>query len=232
MKNVLLTVVTVTLIIVLGITGFAYSGIYDVSANNGHSSVVSWFLSATRHESIARRAKDVEVPDLTDESLALAGINDFNSMCIGCHGAPGIGPEAIGQGLNPPAPDLADEAAEMSAAELFWVTKNGIMMTGMPAWGATHGDDAIWPVVAFMTKLPDLDADGYQQMLTAAAGQGHHAEEAPGAAHSHEESEASATSDIHVHDDGTEHDHGAAAKAAEEEAPAADDHSTHQHNED
>ena len=28
----------------------------------------------------------------------------------------------------------------MNPAELFWVTKHGIKMTGMPAWGATHGD--------------------------------------------------------------------------------------------
>lgn len=229
MMKIFSTLAAIALIIVLGITGFAYSGIYDVSANSSHSGLVSWFLSTTRHESIERRAKDVVVPDLADESLALAGINDFNSMCIGCHGAPGIAPEAMGQGLNPLAPDLAEEAAEMSAAELFWVTRNGIMMTGMPAWGATHSDDAIWPVVAFMTKLPELDANSYQQMLTAATGHGHHAEEAPGAEHSHEESEASAPSAIHVHDDGTEHDHGAAAEPAEVEAPAEDDHSTHEH---
>jgi mono/diheme cytochrome c family protein len=233
MMKIISTLATAALILLLGIIGFAYSGIYDISANNSHSSLVSWFLSTTRHESIERRAKDVVVPDLADKSLALAGINDFNSMCIGCHGAPGIDPEAIGQGLNPPAPDLAEEAAEMSAAELYWVTRNGIMMTGMPAWGATHNDDAIWPMVAFMKKLPELDAESYQQMLTAAAGHGHHAEEPPGDEHgSSDESETSAVSDIHVHDDGTEHDHGAAAEPAEVEAPADDDHSAHEHNDD
>ena len=143
MKNILLTLVTIAVIFTLGITGFAYSGIYDVSAGSSHSGLVSWFLSTTRYESTERRAKDVVVPELADESLALAGINDFNSMCIGCHGAPGIGPAAMGQGLNPPAPDLAEVASEMTPAELFWVTKNGIRMTGMPAWGVTHGDDTI-----------------------------------------------------------------------------------------
>jgi len=63
----------------------------------------------------------------------------------------------------------------MTPAELFRVTKHGIRMTGMPAWGATHDDDALWPVVAFMTALPQLDADGYKALLAKAGGIGHHA---------------------------------------------------------
>ena len=167
---------TIALIAVLG---FAYSGIYDVSAGSSHSGVVNWLLSTTSHASIERRAKDIEVPDLSDDAMARAGVNDFNDMCAGCHGAPGRDPEAMGQGLNPLPPDLAESAAEMSPAELFWVTKNGIKMTGMPGWGATHDDDTIWPVVAFMTRLPELDASQYQELIDSASGMGHHAEDSP-----------------------------------------------------
>ena len=133
---------------VIAIVGFAYSGIYDVSASSSHSRIGNWLLSTTSHASVKRRAKDIAVPNLNDDALALAGVNDFRGMCAGCHGAPGQAPEAMGQGLNPPPPDLAESALEMSPAELFWVTKHGIKMTGMPGWGATHDDDAIWPVVA------------------------------------------------------------------------------------
>ena len=172
------TLALTVVIIMLGVIGFAYSGFYDVGASSSHSGVVDWLLSTTSHASIERRADAVEVPDLDDEGLVLAGVNDFNSMCIGCHGGPGTEPEAMGQGLNPPAPDLAVSAAEMTSAELFWVTKHGIRMTGMPAWGVTHDDDAIWPVVALLTRLPDLDEAGYQSLLASAEGLGHHADEA------------------------------------------------------
>jgi len=37
------------------------------------------------------------VPILDDDSLARAGVNDFNGMCTGCHGAPGQDPEAMDQ---------------------------------------------------------------------------------------------------------------------------------------
>lgn len=235
----LTTLIIAVAVALLGIVGYAYSGLYDVGASSSHSGFVDWLLSTTSHASIERRANNIAVPDLGDEALVLAGINDFNSMCAGCHGAPGKDPEAMGQGLNPPAPDLAEEAAELTPAELFWVTKNGIRMTGMPAWGATHDDESIWPVVAFMTRLPELDASAYQELLASAAGQGHHASDAADAEHSHEqsdgaageghghdESEESSESEIHVHADGSEHVHEA---APEIEEPAADDHSTHEH---
>lgn len=211
--KLLTTLFIAAVVSIAGAVGFAYSGLYDVSASNPHSGVVAWLLSTTSHASIERRADAVDVPNLDDETLLRAGVNDYAAMCASCHGAPGQKPEAVGQGLNPPAPDLTESAGHMSSAELYWVTKHGIKMTGMPAWGATHDDNALWPVVAFMTTLPDLDADGYQDLLASAAGMGHHAEG----------------------DDTTEHDHGDATpqSADHHDAPDAstDDHSAHDHDE-
>lgn len=172
---ILITWLIVLVVAVIGAVGFAYSGLYDVGANSQHGAIVGWLLSTTSHASIERRAASIEVPDLADDKLKLAGANDFKSMCAGCHGAPGQKPEAMGRGLNPPPPDLAESAAHLTPAELFWVTKHGIKMTGMPSWGETHEDNALWPVVAFMTELPSLSADDYQAMLAKAAAAGHHA---------------------------------------------------------
>ena len=227
--KILVTFLIVVLIAGLGVIGFAHSGLYDVSASSPHSGLTSWLLSTTSHASVERRAGAVQVPDLDDEALVLAGINDFDSMCIGCHGAPGKSPAAVGQGLNPPAPDLAESAGEMTPAELFWVTKHGIKMTGMPAWGATHDDGSIWPVVALMTKLPGLDEAGYLEMLNAAMGHGHHSDDAVTDEHSQAESDEAAGSESHDHEVGIEHDHG---EPVEPEVPAEHDHSTHRHDDD
>ena len=224
------TIITLAIAVIVGLMGaigFAYSGLYDVGASSSHSGFVNWLLSTTSHASVERRARDIEVPNLDTEQLQLAGVNDFNGMCAGCHGAPGKDPEAMGQGLNPPAPDLAAEAAELTAAELFWATKNGIRMTGMPAWGATHDDDSIWPVVAFMTRLPELDESGYQQLLADAAEHGHHTDDAAGEEHSHGEADEASGGEMHVHPDGSEHVHDA---PAEPELPPEHDDSTHEHN--
>ena len=193
------------LLVVVGAVGFAYSGFYDVSASSPHSGLVNWLLSTSSHASIERQAKGVSVPDLSDTALVRAGINDFDAMCAGCHGAPGKNPEAMGQGLNPPAPDLAESAAHMNPAEMFWVTKHGIKMTGMPAWGATHDDDALWPVVAFMSTLPDLDAEGYQALLASATGIGHHADDSD--ASDPDRDEPAPKSEEAPNEDGHDHKH-------------------------
>ncbi len=215
---------------VLGAIGFAYSGIYDVSAGSSHSGFFNWLLTATSRASIKRRAAGIVVPDLDDEALKIAGINDFAAMCAGCHGAPGQEPDAAGLGLNPRPPDLAESAKRMTPAELFWVTKNGIKMTGMPAWGVTHDDASIWPVVAFMTALPSLDEAGYRALLDSAKGAGHHAQEGSNEGGSHTHNGDSANAAAPDHGESTEHEHAQPspsepAKDAKEEH----DHSTHDH---
>ncbi len=37
-------------------------------------------------------------------------------------------------------------------------------MSAMPAWGKTLDDDAIWDVVAFVRKMPNLTPEDYQQL--------------------------------------------------------------------
>ena len=72
----------------------------------------------------------------------------------------------MSKGLNPPAPDLSESAQDMTPQALFWVTKNGIKMTGMPAWGLTHSDEKIWSIVAFIEKLPGMTGTEYDSLET------------------------------------------------------------------
>ena len=225
MKIITILIIALT-VGLLAVAGFAFSGLYDVSASSRHSGIVAWLFSTTSHASIERRAKWVDIPDLEDQTLALAGIGDFDSMCTDCHGAPGQDPEAMGQGLNPAAPDLAESAKEMSNTEFFWVTKNGIKMTGMPAWGKTHGDDDLWPVIAFLNKLPELDADSYQAMLASASGMGHHTDDGPEEEHTHVGESGGNTTHDHSGLDG--HYHPAQHEELAQE-PTQHDHDTHEH---
>lgn len=207
----LLTLLIGAVVVIVGAIGFAYSGLYDVAALSPHSGPVAWLLSTTSHASIERRAREVVVPDLSGPALVRAGVNDYEAMCVGCHGAPGTRPDAMGQGLNPSPPDLAESAEHMSPAELFWVTRNGIRMTGMPAWGETHDDAEIWPVVALMTRLPELDPAAYRSLLASAAGSGHHGTGEGGQSHDHE-----VGGDAAGHPNAVpEHDHGHPDSASE-----------------
>ena len=165
------TVVTVVLVLVvlaLAAVGFIYSGIYDVAATTPDTGLIQWALETTQHSSVHRRAEEVEAPpSLDDPNLIRTGLIEYHELCVVCHGAPGVPISPIGQGLNPSPPELANESDE-EAGELFWVTKNGIKMTGMPAFGVTHSDEELWAIVAFMKKMGDLSPEEYQRMVTEA----------------------------------------------------------------
>jgi cytochrome c553 len=62
---------------------------------------------------------------------------------------------------------LSDAVRQWRSRELFWIVKNGLKYTGMPAWVAPHRDDEIWAIVAFLRRLPGLDAAAYGAMVRA-----------------------------------------------------------------
>jgi mono/diheme cytochrome c family protein len=149
-----------------GAAAFVLSGSYDVAAASPEPAWRARIFTELKDRAIDRRASELGAPPpLADEALVRSGLAHFNEMCIGCHGAPGIPRSEIGVGLNPPAPDLAGEVQEATPGRLFWVVKNGIRMTGMPAFGPTHTDAQIWAMVAFLEQLPKLDAQRYGAML-------------------------------------------------------------------
>lgn len=45
---------------------------------------------------------------------------------------------------------------------MFWIVKHGIKMTGMPSFGANHGDQMIWNIAAFATRLPAMTKEEYE----------------------------------------------------------------------
>ncbi len=178
MKLFLLFIFT---IILAGIA-MIFEGFISVGADDPHSRVMRWVLSTAMHQSVERGAKEIEAPNLKDETLWLAGASDYDAMCAVCHTPPGFDPSPIAQGLNPPPPDLSHAVEHMNAAEQFWVVKHGIKMTGMPAWGISHSDADLWRIVAFMQQLPDLNSAEYKALQERAKHMGHHE---PNSHHTH-----------------------------------------------
>jgi mono/diheme cytochrome c family protein len=151
---------------------FAYSGAFDVAADVPHSAPVNWVMEVVRDRSIAARTKDIQVPALDDTKLVAEGAEHYDSMCVGCHLAPGVKDSEIRMGLYPRPPNLT-EHTHASPAEMFWVIKHGIKMTAMPAWGKTHDDQSIWGLVAFLQELPQLSPEQYQALVDV-SGEAHH----------------------------------------------------------
>jgi mono/diheme cytochrome c family protein len=151
------------LLLVLGGAAFVWSGVYPVGADVPHSAFVFNLMQTARQRAIALRAKDIPVPPLDDPKLIADGAEHYREMCAGCHLAPGMTDSEIRSGLYPQPPDLTKPLA-VTPAEKFWAIKHGIKMSGMPAWGATHDDQAIWRIVAFLQKLPGMPPEQYKAL--------------------------------------------------------------------
>lgn len=161
MKVIITVVATIVVLIVLGLV-FVFSGVSNVSAENQESGLVKWILSAASDNSIERHARGIEVPALGDSTQVAMGFEHYQEMCVTCHGAPGEDRSEIGKGLNPHAPNLSRSISDMSDAELYWILKNGIKMTGMPSFGKTHSEEQLWAMVSFVKKLPGMSEEQYQ----------------------------------------------------------------------
>ena len=160
----LLVAAVVVVIFISGFLFFIYSGMYNMSAMEPHNGLTLWMMNTVKDNSIEHQAKDIKAPNLNDSTLVKTGFSHYREMCVGCHGGPGQSRDEIGQGLYPMAPTLAKSAKELLPAQLFWITKNGIKMTGMPAFGKTHPDDKIWAIVSFLEKLPGMTKEQYQAL--------------------------------------------------------------------
>ncbi|MGE5177776.1 MAG: c-type cytochrome [Bacteroidota bacterium] len=168
MKILVTLIVLLVLVVVIGLAGM-YSGAYNVSTSNHDNSLVNWALDNGMVHSVQKHARNITAPPLTDSAMVEMGFRHYDEMCVGCHGAPGIKPGDIAHGLWPEAPDLAESAPEWTPAQIYWIIRNGLKFSSMPAWGPTHSDKELWAMTAFVTKLPHLSAAEYKAMQVRAA---------------------------------------------------------------
>jgi cytochrome c553 len=155
---------TGTAAIFAGAILFAWSGAYDVAASSGHWASIQWFLDFGMRKSVERRTATVIPPALDDPDLIRLGAGHFHRGCAFCHGAPGIPVNPIARHMLPSPPDLAKSMRPWNERELFWIVQHGLKYTGMPGWAASEREDEIWAVVAFLKRLPTLDADSYRDL--------------------------------------------------------------------
>ena len=173
MKTVLLTLATAAVLAALGAAVFVWSGLYDVSAVSQHLQPVYSMIERTMHQSVRLRARDIEAPAGldTDAARVQRGAACFRDKCEQCHGGPGVAPREMALAMQPLPGPLVDAAHKWKARELYWITRHGIKMSGMPAWQHRLPDEDLWSLVAFMRKLPNLSARDYRDLMAVQARQ-------------------------------------------------------------
>lgn len=171
-------------------------GAYNIAATEKHWDVTEKIIAQVRDSSIAARAKDLTVPPLEDPELLSQGAEHYDAMCTICHLAPGIKATELSTGLYPIPPvfhqrePIPDQTKKLERAKAyFWVIKNGLKMTGMPAWGLSHDDNAIWGMAAFVLKMSNMTPEQYKNLVSSTNDHAHGHEGNDGHGHGHGDSD-------------------------------------------
>ena len=174
MRTIIASLLIAAIMFVLGAGVVIYAGFYDVAATTPHWAATAWLLEVARTRSVKAQAAGIVVPPgLTDPAKVIIGVEHYAAHCAVCHGAPGVPKGDIARGLYPSPPDLAKVTPRYTPAELFWIVKHGVKMTGMPAWN-NHSDDELWATVGFLEKLPGMSEEDYAKLVTANIAHGGH----------------------------------------------------------
>ncbi len=140
---------------------------HGVSARDQPTVIEKVLARTLRHLAIPLENRRINNPlPLTPELLALGRMH-WADHCATCHGNDGRGQTEIGRNLYPKAPDMTLWATQkLTDGEMLAIIRNGIRLTGMPAWGdaSGHDDTQNWELIHFIRHLPKVTQEELGQM--------------------------------------------------------------------
>jgi mono/diheme cytochrome c family protein len=153
-------------LLVVVVVGIAYGAIVirrGFSARKEPSAMETTMARAIRHMAIPKIDREEENPwaEVATPEVMKDAREHFADHCSQCHANDGSGKTDMGKNLYPRAPDMRLPATQqLTDGELYYIIRNGVPLTGMPAWGEpdTPQDDESWQLVLFIRHLPKLTA--------------------------------------------------------------------------
>jgi mono/diheme cytochrome c family protein len=144
-------------------------GLYPIGADNPPGSLERRLAMRAMDVYADKHKPEMDNPTaLTPANLA-EGAKEYEEHCAFCHGGAKAKISPMQNKFNPPAPQLVNKIPHDPDNWLFWVTKHGVRMTGMPSWDGVMSDEEIWKVVAFIkhsNKLPPEAQAEWQRLAT------------------------------------------------------------------
>jgi mono/diheme cytochrome c family protein len=150
---------TFTLLIVLGLGAVvAIVGFYQINidALQEPGQIETILATRAKHLLVHRSSSRDNISSApTDRQLSIEeGDKLYGIECAMCHGADGHTPTDSGRWMYPRASNLTSfEVQQYSDRDLFWIIKNGIRLSGMPAFGKVESDEHVWNLAHFVKTL-------------------------------------------------------------------------------
>jgi len=138
---------------------------HGISARDEPTRGEAMIARMMRHFAVPAKLRDAKNPiPVTPEVLTEAS-RHFADHCAQCHGNDGRGKTEVGKSLYPKAPDMTlASTQDLSDGELFAIIRNGVRLTGMPAWGGDGDDAEDWKLVRFIRHMPNMSKEEIRAM--------------------------------------------------------------------
>src|SRR5262245_8076737 len=169
MKRRVALVMTILAVLVLVAGSLALRGMMagGFSTRDKPSRMEEFLAGRMRHMAVPKAVRLMKNPVALDETVLSEARDHFADHCALCHANDGRGDTQIGKSLYPPAPDMTLPGTQsLSDGEIFSIIKNGVRLTGMPAWGedTPEDDTASWKLVHFIRHLPRISEKELRDM--------------------------------------------------------------------
>jgi thiosulfate dehydrogenase len=149
------------LILPLGLYLYVQSGHAPVATADPSMPMEAFFAKMGRKSRIKAEEPKRELATFTTADLA-AGAEIYLKDCAFCHGLPDQPKPDAAKGMFPKAPQLLekdDMVTDDPVGESFWKVKNGIRLSGMPAFKNSLNEAQMWQVAALLAKADQLPAE-------------------------------------------------------------------------
>ena len=150
-----LTILIAVLVLIVVVATVAASQ-FNLSAIPEPGRTETYLATAAKRILISRSSRRGIPPEPPATQASITEGNTlFGVDCSACHGMTGRTPTETGRWMYPRAADLGSPAVQQfTDRELFWIVKNGIRLSGMPAFGKVEADQHIWDLVHYLRTLP------------------------------------------------------------------------------
>lgn len=161
MRKVLLGALLGAVVVLLAQFLFFTQGGMPVATRGGPLPMEELLAGRALHVAVGKEA-DRPSPLPADEPNLLAGVKVYGAHCVVCHGPPHEAQRtAIAAGMFPRPPQLMPPSKGVTddpVGETFWKVKNGIRLTGMPAFEGALSDTEMWQVSLLLLQANQLPA--------------------------------------------------------------------------
>lgn len=148
-----IVIASLALLVLIVLAGAAVSQ-FSLTALDEPGQAETYLATQAKRMLVSRDSHDVPPEPASTPASVAAGEKLYGADCAMCHGLNGRTPTDNGRWMYPRAADLTLlQVQQYSDRELFWIVKNGVRFSGMPAFGKIETEEHIWQLVHYIRTL-------------------------------------------------------------------------------